>query len=66
MEGETRIFKNFGGNIKCIPYVIGTLDREEREDRVEEIFEVIMADDNPKLMVDNKILILEDQRPSGI
>lgn len=29
-------------------YVIGTLDGEERENRVEEIFEVITADDIPK------------------
>lgn len=34
-----------------------------RQNEVEEIFEVIMADGIPKLTVDSKILLLEDQRP---
>ena len=48
----------------CNICVIGTPEGEEREHRIEEIFEVLMAENIPKLIVDRKILILEGQETS--
>lgn len=51
MEGKIQNMKKLWDNVKryniCIP---GIPDREERENTIEEIFEVLMAKKFPKLM----------------
>lgn len=37
-------------------------EREQRENKVKELFEVIMAEDVPKLMIDTKPQIYDAQR----
>ena len=46
----------------CSICLIGIPEGEEREREVEEMFEVIMAENSPKLMTDTKPQIQEAQR----
>ena len=63
-----RTYKDCGTITKGITYIylIGLPEGEKRENRAEEIFEVMMAENFSKLMIDNKSQICLTQRhPEG-
>lgn len=47
---------------RCSIHVIGMPEGEERKERTEEMFEVMRAENFPKLMSDTKLQIWEAQR----
>ena len=71
MQREKRI-KTMGQNIqeqkdnckRCAICIMGLLEREGREKAAEEIFDVLMIENFPELMIDTKPQIQEAQRTS--